>query len=64
MGKILGEELEQRHSGRKRWCMFGEQQAVPFILGPGMSRRPRGHRCRLGPFRRATYFNFLSNKGP
>lgn len=64
MGTILGEEEAQRHRGRKRWYVFGEQQAVPFCLQPGMSRKPRGHGFRLGPLGKGTYFNFLNNKGP
>lgn len=63
MAEMGGEEQEQRLRSKGRWCTFGEKQAVSFGLDLGMSRRPAGHRYRLGPFRRVTYFNLLSKKG-
>ena len=43
-------------------CACREKQAKTFQLDPGLSRSPVGHRCRLGPFRRGTYFSLLSKK--
>lgn len=42
MGRLSGEEQEERHAGGKRWRVIEEKKALPFWLDPGMSRRVVG----------------------